>query len=161
MKKNVYLAAPFFSDNQVQRMRSVANQLFGNKYIDDVYIPMDNQQDMIVEKFGSLQDAMLHPEWQHGTYHADLNALTSADVVVAILDYDDREPDSGTMFEVGYAVANNIPVVLVEFQQNEEPLNLMLAHAYTAYFWGKKDIQTLSDYNFLRMPYKSTSKEVF
>ncbi|VDG24610.1 hypothetical protein MUDAN_MDHGFNIF_03379 [Lactiplantibacillus mudanjiangensis] len=65
--------------------------------------------------------------WQQYVYASDMRQVHRADVVVAILDFDmtsaTNEPDSGTMFEIGAAVAEKTPVIVVQFDANKE-LNL-------------------------------------
>ena len=47
-----------------------------------------------------------------GIYHANIRMIQEADAVLANLNpFRGAEPDSGTAFEVGYAVARGIPVI--------------------------------------------------
>lgn len=160
MAQSVYLAAPFFSIEQVKRLNTVLDALKSNQTIGDIYIPIENQQEDIYKKYGTLEDAMKQLEWQQATYRGDLNALNGSDVVVAIMDYEGHGMDDGTAFEVGYASAIHKPVFLIDFNSEHGPLNLMLAQAYTGYFKGE-DIRDLRWYDFISKPQKNTDREVF
>lgn len=61
---------------------------------------------------------------------ANLNMLSNADAVVANLDsFRGREPDSGTVFEVGFAVAKGIPV-WVYFQDHSTMVEVIKPDAH-------------------------------
>ncbi|WCJ49625.1 nucleoside 2-deoxyribosyltransferase [Lactiplantibacillus plantarum] len=104
---NVYLAAPFFDEAQKERIQQVKSALLANPTInpDGIFIPEEHQFEE--EPFGSRA-------WQQYVYASDMRQVHRADVVVAILDFDmtsaTNEPDSGTMFEIGAAVAEKTPV---------------------------------------------------
>lgn len=165
-KQRIYLAGPFFSDAQIARLNATKALLEQNKTVGYIYEPSKNQQPEIVSKFGhEISKAMHSLEWQMATYRADTQAIQQADVVVAHFDFDiengNVRPDEGTIFEIGYAIALNKPVIIVQYHQDEEPLNLMLSASYTGYFWGEEDIKTLTDYDFLSLPIHLTKKQVF
>lgn len=155
-KNKVYLASPFFSDGQKDRIAQVVALLKQNPTIDadGIFIPQDHQFES--EPFGSFK-------WQDAVFASDMRQVHKADVVVAILDYQLEggltEPDSGTIFEIGSAHEANIPVIMVQFGENSQ-LNLMLARSYTAFFNGKDDIQNLKSYNFNNLEQKYTDKKV-
>ena len=141
-KNRVYLAGPFFSDNQVKRLDEIQDLLAANKTIGDIFRP--GKDDYTAAEFGSF-------EWQTAVFKHDINNINVSDVVVAMLDYkieeNELEPDSGTMWECGYAFANNVPVIGVR-NMTDEPLNLMLAGSLTAFFNGKDSIKKIKDYKF-------------
>ncbi|MFC6177789.1 nucleoside 2-deoxyribosyltransferase [Companilactobacillus huachuanensis] len=141
-KNRVYLAGPFFSEHQIKRLDEIQSLLEANTTIGDIFRPgKDEYNDA---EFGSF-------EWQTAVYKHDINNINVSDVVVAMLDYkieeNELEPDSGTMWECGYAIANNVPVIGVR-NMTDEPLNLMLAGSLTAFFNGHDNIQKIKDYNF-------------
>lgn len=154
----IYLAAPFFSDGQNDRVNEVVSLLRANKTIaeDGIFIPSEHQHENL--EFGSFK-------WQVATFNSDVRQVRKADAVVAILDFQfeetkENEPDSGTVFEIGAAFQAGVPVVLVQFDESKK-LNLMLAQSYTAFFSGKDDIQGLKHYDFDSLPQKYVDKEVF
>jgi len=141
-KNRVYLAGPFFSEHQIKRLDEIQKLLEANPTIGDIFRPgKDEYSDA---EFGSF-------EWQTAVYKHDINNINVSDVVVAMLDYkieeNELEPDSGTMWECGYAIANNVPVIGVR-NMTDEPLNLMLAGSLTAFFNGHDSIQKIKDYDF-------------
>lgn len=141
-KNRVYLAGPFFSKQQIKRLDEVQKLLEQNSTIGDIFRP--GKDEYTAAEFGSF-------EWQTAVYKHDINNINISDVVVAMLDYkieeNELEPDSGTMWECGYAAANNVPVIGVR-NMTDEPLNLMLAGSLTAFFNGTDNIQQIKDYNF-------------
>lgn len=145
-RNKIYLAGPFFSDRQIEHVRQVEALLKENPTVqtENIFVPMD--QDASVEfEVGSL-------EWQRIVFNSDIRQIHQSDCVVAILDYvEDKEgnkqPDSGTIFELGVAFQANIPVVLVQFDETNT-LNLMLAQSYTHFFNGQTEIQKLATYDF-------------
>lgn len=155
-QNSVYLASPFFSDGQRDRIATVVSLLKQNPTIDadQIFIPQDHQFES--EPFGSFK-------WQDAVFASDLRQVHKADVVVAILDYQLEEgltePDSGTVFEIGSAHEANIPVIMVQFGDNGQ-LNLMLALSYSAFFNGKDDVQNLKDYDFNNLETRYTDKKV-
>ena len=138
----VYLAGPFFSKEQINRLDEVEKLLNENKTIGDVFRPGDSEY--TDAKMGTF-------EWQTAVFKHDINNINTSDIVIAMLDYkmEDKEfePDSGTVWECGYAFANNIPVIGIRYEENQ-PLNLMLAGSLTAFFKGEKSVQLIKDYDF-------------
>ncbi len=156
-KNKIYLASPFFSPEQKERIATVIAALKKNPTIDPdgIYSPQEHQEENF--EFGSM-------DWQHAVFNADVRQVKRADVVVAITDYKyeegNYEPDSGTVFEIGAAWAWRIPVVLVQFHPNNE-LNLMLARSHTAMFTGDQVAQDLASYDFNNLPTHWTDMKVF
>lgn len=139
----IYLASPFFSDAQNERIAQVKAALDQNPTVSSVFEPAKHPYE--AAEFGSL-------EWQKACFMLDTSQIIKADAVVAIIDYKleerDNEADSGTAFEIGYAYGNNIPVMVVQFDPNKE-INLMIRQAMTAYFDVNKDgLNALSNYDF-------------
>jgi nucleoside 2-deoxyribosyltransferase len=108
----VYLAGPLFTVGERMFNTQLAELLSKEKWI-NLYVP---------------QETMDHEP--NSIYFKHIGALERCDAVVAILDGPDI--DSGTAFEVGYAVAQGRPVVGVrtDFRRPgdtaKSPYNLML-----------------------------------
>ncbi|GAB5053751.1 MULTISPECIES: nucleoside 2-deoxyribosyltransferase [Pediococcus] len=156
--KSVYLAGPFFSDGQNNRVKTVKNLLNKNQTINSDAIFLPGKDEYTDAAAGSF-------EWQIATFNADIRQIDQADVVVAILDYDlengQHEADAGTIWECGYAYAQHKPVFLVRFdKQTENSINLMLAGSYTAMFNGEKDIANLATYDFYNLKNKYVHLDV-
>lgn len=156
--KSVYLAGPFFSEGQTNRVQAVKQLLEANPTINSEAIFLPGKDEYTDAAAGSF-------EWQVATFNADVRQIDQADVVVAILDYeleaDNHEPDTGTIWECGYAFAQRKPVFLVPFDKQEQlSINLMLAGSYTAMFNGEKDIQQLATYDFYNLKNKYVKLDV-
>lgn len=148
-KNKIYLAGPFFSDQQIEHVRIVEQLLKQNPTIDadNIFVPMDQDGEIPFE-FGS-------PEWQRLIFNSDVRQIHQADCIVAILDYvndetGENQPDSGTVFEIGVAYQADIPIILVQFNKAER-LNLMLAQGFTHFFNGSDAVEELSTYDFNRL----------
>lgn len=140
----IYLAAPFFSPEQKERIAQVHAALQANPTVDAVFVP--HEHEYTNAKFGTF-------EWQAATFKLDTAQIQRADAVVAIVDYKlestkDNEADAGTMFEVGFAYGTHKPVCLVQFDPKKE-VNLMLTQSLTAYFDASKTgLDQLAHYDF-------------
>ncbi|KRL96734.1 nucleoside 2-deoxyribosyltransferase [Liquorilactobacillus satsumensis] len=154
----VYLAAPFFSEPQNQRIQAVKKALQQNKTIDseNIFLPQEHQFEE--EEFGSRA-------WQQYVFASDMRQVHRADLLVAIIDYKleggENESDSGTIFEIGAAFENKTPIVIVQFDPQKK-LNLMIAQSLTAYFDASGDgLKELATYNFDVLKSKPAHREVF
>ena len=112
----IYLAAPLFSEAERAYNRNVTTLLERNLF--EVYLPQD-------EGDGS---AIRNSDEQRQLFSRNLSALERSDIVVAIVDGADA--DSGTGWEMGFAVARNKPVIALrtDFRHvgDFERVNLML-----------------------------------
>ena len=142
--KKIYLAAPFFNDNEIARVDKVKKILRENGL--DVFVPMEHQNPHL--EFGSM-------EWRVETFNNDVKHIDWCDYVVAILangNYD----DSGTAWELGYAYATNKPVIVVN--PTGETINLMIAdslHAILNSYAG------LEKYDFTKLEKKKYTSYVW
>ena len=142
--KKIYLAAPFFNENEIARVDKV-KEILRNKGL-EVFVPMEHQNPEL--EFGSM-------EWRKATFKNDVDHIDWADLVVAIIangNYD----DSGTAWELGYAYATNKPVILVN--PTGETINLMIAdslHALIQSYAG------LENYDFNTLERKEYTKYVW
>lgn len=142
--QNVYLASPFFDDKEIEIMEKVRDVLREKGL--EVFVPKENQHSEL--EFGSR-------EWRRATFKSDIDAIDYSDVVVAINckgNYD----DAGTMWEIGYAFAKNIPVVLVN--TTGETINLMIADSLHALVTS---LEELKEYDFEEMPIKEYENYVW
>lgn len=107
-----YLASGWFNNPQEELLELVTSELDSHNLLSNFYQPVNNQHEE--EDFGSFA-------WQFKTYRNDIEKIEQSDIVLAVLS--DKEPDSGTIWEIAYAHAKGIPVVLVT---DSTELNLML-----------------------------------
>ncbi len=90
---SIYLAGPLFTVAEMSFNREVSKYLNSKGY--DVFLPQEECLDKNTQEI----------------YQICKKGVESADAVVAVMDGADA--DSGTCWECGYAVAKEIPVLLV------------------------------------------------
>ena len=141
----IYLAGPFFSDEQIDRIARAEHALTQNQTVDSFFSPrLSDENSTPLLKEGT-------PEWAQMIFKKDVEEIDDADLVVAVADFVHANVDSGTAFEVGYAYHSNKPIVIV--QELDEPLNLMLGQALTHYTTSVADLATLDFTNLPNHPY--------
>jgi nucleoside 2-deoxyribosyltransferase/predicted secreted protein len=115
-KYKVYLAAPLFSDAERAYNTQIADLLRKNFF--EVYLPQDTGDDSGTRK----------TEEHERLFALNKKALEEADIIVAVIDGADA--DSGTAWEMGYAVAKGKRVIALrtDFRRVgiSEQVNLML-----------------------------------
>ena len=146
---NLYLAAPFFNEEQEEFERLVANTLNNNRSVNYVFQPKNLQTK---ETFGTTA-------WKKDVYEIDTKMIKKSDVVVAIGNFLEENGevvlDTGTAFEIGYAQALGKPIALIIFNHVPEKtsLNVMVDMGTDYQFSITKDeIQkALFDFDFNKM----------
>ena len=116
----VYLAAPLFTQTERRANRELAELLAGELGGAEVVLPQDFK---VSGKYNDRRN------YRH-LFRKCLEAVETADAVVAILDGSDA--DSGVGFEVGYAYARRVPVVGVRTDYRagqDRGVNVMLSQA--------------------------------
>lgn len=102
-KINVYLASGWFT----QRTREILDKV-------EALLTIHPRVDLYSPRRDGI---MLPPNQKHDTalresiFKENISHITSSDLVVANIDSSDSYNDPGTIYEVGYAMANNIPVI--------------------------------------------------
>ncbi|MCA1054201.1 nucleoside 2-deoxyribosyltransferase [Rossellomorea aquimaris] len=134
----VFIASPFFSEEQVDRVQRLENALMQNPYVSEIFSARFHQFPHL--EFGSK-------EWRRTVFRNDLRNLRRADVLVGIRDFEGKYVDSGTSFEIGYAYAMQKPILLIN--EKNATMNLMLSDSLHAYFTRVEDV---ASYDFHRMP---------
>lgn len=124
----VYLASPFFNEEQIERIEMVEKLLDENGF--DVFSP---RKEVLITK-ESTQDDMIN------AFKADVENIDDCDFMLAILD----GHDTGTLFETGYAYAKNKPILYFnETRPEEKGPNLMLAMSGKLPFIMYKDARQI------------------
>lgn len=115
-KLKVYLAGPFFNQEQLARIEFIERLLQKNDY--DVFSPRKAS----LLKGDSSLDKMKK------TFDNNIKSIDECDFVLAILDteQENKYSDSGTIFETGYAYSKNKPILYFNENRNKGS-NLMLA----------------------------------
>ncbi|CAD2070796.1 nucleoside 2-deoxyribosyltransferase [Jeotgalicoccus coquinae] len=134
----IYLASPFFDEEQVERVKRVEKALADNPTVTEVFSPRLQQ----VEHLEHGSD-----EWRDFVYNNDIKYIEWCDAVVAVHDYVGEHVDPGTGFEIGYGKALNKFIVLYQEKDpvTEAPVNLMLTDSLDVYI---QDIDKLAKYDF-------------
>ena len=108
----VYLAGPFFNEEQIERIDYIEDLL--DRLGFDIFSP--RQASRI--KPNCTKEDMIK------TFNGNIDNIDKSDFVLAILDGN----DTGTMFECGYAYSKKIPVLYFnETRPADKGPNLMLA----------------------------------
>lgn len=98
----IYLASPFFTDEETLIVATVENIL--RKRGLEVFSPREHEVRTGAE-VGT-------PEWSAAIWEADVDAILESDIVVML--YHGNYSDSGTAWEAGFAYARDIPTVVVQ-----------------------------------------------
>lgn len=141
---NVYLAGPFFSENQIEIVKDLNKALKKNETIGKVFVPMEHQMnDGDLVEFTS--------PWAKAVAMNDYKHVREADIIVAIVDFDGQDMDSGTAAEIGYAYAIGRPVFLYHAKNHDMMVNLMATEVAKAYFTNLEEIEK---YDFIKADHK-------
>lgn len=134
----IYLASPFFDQEQIERVKRVEAALEQNPTVTEVFSPRLQQDEHL--EHGS--DA-----WRDFVYNNDIKHVEWCDAVVAVHDYIGEHVDPGTGFEIGYGKALDKFIVLYQEKdpETEAPVNLMLTDSLDVYL---QNIDDLAQYDF-------------
>lgn len=116
-KKKIYLASPFFNEQEIEKVNKVKNILRSKGL--NVFAPIEHQHKEL--EFGSQK-------WRDTVFKSDMDAIYDCDIMVAILDGNNM--DSGTAFECGVCKQINKPLIV--FNEGNKPINLMIAESLHA-----------------------------
>lgn len=107
---DVYLAGPFFNEHQIEVIAGIEDLMdeFAMGYFSPRWCGMIDDKSTDIEK--------------RAIFHKDIESIQNSRYVFAITD----GKDMGTLFECGYAFANNVPIVYIALDL-KGPFNLMLA----------------------------------
>lgn len=113
-KYDFYIAAPFFNNDQITRVELV-KLLLETKGL-TYFSPKDD----------TFCTNINDPEERKRVFREDHEAISKSKGVIAITD----GKDPGTIWEAGYAFANEIPIIYVAFTLGKDGVfNLMLAES--------------------------------
>ena len=132
----VYLASPFFNENEINVYDKVIALLRDDKDI-DLFVPREHE-------IPNGWDMPNH-QWAENVFAVDILGLQKADVVV-VLNFG-MYSDSGTAWECGYAYALGKKVVNIIVGKYEDEYSLMMLNGSTITIplstlsvWELKDI---------------------
>ena len=110
----VYLAGPFFDETQRERIAWIEEVL--QSYNFDIFSP---RKASLIGPDSTNEDMIR-------TFDGNISHIDNCDFMLAILDYDGKSSDPGTVFETGYAFSRNKPILYFNETREKGP-NLMLA----------------------------------
>lgn len=101
----IYIAGPFFHPEERERIERIRHLFNTDSFFSgyDLFFPMDH--------FIKDGDKMSNWDWGQAVFDMDIRALENSDIIVAV--YDKHYSDSGTAWELGYAYAFGIPIILL------------------------------------------------
>lgn len=131
----IYLAGPFFNDKQRAHISHAESILRKQGLM--VFSPREH----------TIPDGenMANHLWGKAVFQMDVEAIDCCDLVVAV--YDGMYSDTGTAWEIGYAYARDIPIVLVCTDISDEQ-SIMPVNASSAVLDG---IERLDGYDFSKL----------
>lgn len=128
-KLKCYIAGPFFREGERERIEKLREFLSNDEFFDkyEFFFPMDHQI--------PGGESMPNGEWAWNVFEMDLNELASSKLVIAI--YDTHYSDTGTAWELGYAYACGIPVLLLCTNLEADNSIMPLVAANRVYLYDK------------------------
>ena len=128
-KIKCYIAGPFFRKGERERLEKLReffkNDEFFDKY--EFFFPMDHKI--------PGGESMPNGEWAWNVFEMDVKELATSKLVIAI--YDTHYSDTGTAWELGFAYANHIPVLLLCTDLNADNSIMPLIAADKIYQYDK------------------------
>lgn len=115
--KRIYLASPFFNEEELKVYRTAIAALRSNGY--EVYVPQEHD----IPNAWDLSNE----EWAQQVFYADVAALEKSDTVM-VLNHG-MYSDTGTAWEAGYAAAKGKDVVQVIWGTNKTYSLMMMGNA--------------------------------
>lgn len=110
---DIYIASPFFNEEQLERLGFIKEVLKQNDLcyfspMDECLLPFDAPMSQ-----------------RKKVFHDNCKAICSSTFVLGVTD----GKDMGTIWECGYAFAQNIPIIYFAETLGDRPFNLMLAES--------------------------------
>lgn len=128
-KIKCYIAGPFFREGERERLEKLReffkNDEFFDKY--EFFFPMDHKI--------PGGESMPNGEWAWNVFEMDVKELATSKLVIAV--YDTHYSDTGTAWELGFAYANHIPVLLLCTNLNADNSIMPLIAADKIYQYDK------------------------
>lgn len=121
MKTKVYLASPFFNEEEIEIYDEVIGLLRSESDL-DVFVPREH------EIPGAWE--MENRKWAEAVFAVDLIALQQADIVV-VLNFG-MYSDSGTAWECGYAYGTGKKVLNILCGKKNSDYSLMMTNGTSA-----------------------------
>lgn len=140
--KKAYLASSFAYEDRAKTEQRKLVMSEASKYLESKHMAVYNPSTL------KIPNAWDYSMWDWGdlVYQADKNEIDSCDLIV-FLSYG-KENNAGSVWEVGYAAAKGLPVIMVSMNP-DSPESLMVIHSAYACVDG---LNGLTMYDFDLMP---------
>jgi nucleoside 2-deoxyribosyltransferase len=109
----VYLASPFFNDEQVKRLAKARDLIKDLGY--EVWAAY--YDGIVVSTDSSIEE-------RYNSFKYNIDNISNSDLLVAIT----NDKDMGTLIEIGVAIQAKVPIIAF-WENGSGPVNLMLAQA--------------------------------
>ena len=128
-KIKCYVAGPFFREGERERLEKLREFFKNDKFFDkyEFFFPMDHQI--------PNGESMPNREWAKKVFEMDINSLWDSDLMIAV--YDKHYSDTGTAWEIGFAYAIGIPILLLCTDLNADNSIMPLISADYVYDFDK------------------------
>lgn len=155
--KTAYLAESWFNPAQIAFLNAAQPLLAANPTLDwtNSFRPQEHAYKGWTP--ATHPDMLANPEWQQGTFRADVAGIDGADLVVALYDPTMANSDPGVLWELGYAYGIHKPVVLILPDAATTDLNLMPALGATVII----RVHDIKDFNFDQLRYQPFDGQVY
>ena len=128
-KIKCYVAGPFFREGERERLEKLREFFKSDEFFDkyEFFFPMDHKI--------PGGESMPNGEWAWNVFEMDVKELATSKLVIAV--YDTHYSDTGTAWELGFAYANHIPVLLLCTNLNADNSIMPLIAADKIYQYDK------------------------
>lgn len=131
-KIKIYLASGFFNEGQIKIVDFIEAACMVRPNL-DLFSP---RKSSLVPP-GSITDK----KFRQATFASNVDNIANADMLIAST----LDKDMGTVFECGYAYANNIPIFYIHLTENVKGFNLMLSESGRGVITTEQGILDLLD----------------
>lgn len=131
-KPLIYLAGPFFNEEQLALIKSLEKVITDLDY--NLFSPRLGENALEMNK-ALAAGKCVSDNLRRSVFGDNVITIKQASLLVAVVD--DR--DTGTIFEWGYAFASHIPLISVT--NHDYGMNLMLAHSIVGHCKGLDQIK--------------------
>ncbi|HIZ95740.1 MAG TPA: nucleoside 2-deoxyribosyltransferase [Candidatus Ligilactobacillus excrementavium] len=150
-----YIGCAWFSEAQDKLRQAGLKAIETNPTVSRKFshYPLDFQyKDLNVNDHPELMGDV---EWQVQTFRADIAGIKGSDIGIML--FNPGDIDDGIAYECGVLATMNKPIVLVIPDDDETPLNLMMAHGVTKVI----KVSELADFDFRHVTLGTYMGKVF
>lgn len=148
MKKtiNAYIAGPFSTPQEKELLNKMIHIVRENTNF-ELYVPMEHK---VAGDYQNPDGTWHLPNdvWAKAVFNSDIDAIDHSDFVIAL--YAGHHSTTGTAWEIGYAFAKNIPVILyIPEEFKDSNFSLMIMNSAAGYIDETGAIHMTNDFTKL------------